>query len=374
MPQTGQDPTAPEVKGVRLSLIWVEPILNLMFVPRPDGPLGQIGTDDCYAMEYQKAHTAAGTELTLPWPRPTGQLFWTRYFNGTRPGDLAASDAWHALVPLRRLVAPALVDRRRIFRMLAEILVYPFGLALAITAWGRGGDLDETVQRAVGLRKEPGRVCLGNGPAISIDAAADELLTRARQELFGLQVGAGPRTVDPFSIVTVVRGTNVSAAEVPTDRVRQALHALCSWQEDWQSLDPLPSQADLVLSRTRQRKGHVIYALDRGRAVWFPARFGASRKSYALTCYHRNLTWASLQTEALAAFAAATAHRLGPASPDILLQVYGEKATEALNILEELRDGAPTRYRSSSIRRQIDDNWLNPLNEARAKFGLPPLS
>jgi len=121
---------------------------------------------------------------------------------------------------------------------------------------------------------------------------------------------------------------------------------------------------------------HLLYGLARGRAVWFPASFldlGKQRSS--LACYHRNLMFASLQTESLAGLMVLARERYqnpAPASPlsnsmDALLQ-------SAAEVLGRLYVGDAKTYRSSSPTVQIKDNkWLDTINYVRNVFGQAPL-
>ena len=60
-----------------------------------------------------------------------------------------------------------------------------------------------------------------------------------------------------------------------------------------------PWDASTCLKIRHAPLSHVLYGLDRGRAVWFPDLFTKQGRVHALGCYHRNLTLLSLQTESL---------------------------------------------------------------------------
>ena len=121
---------------------------------------------------------------------------------------------------------------------------------------------------------------------------------------------------------------------------------------------------------------HLIYGLRRGRAIWSPEHFlagGGVERPSTLECHHRNLVLASVQTEALARFAVATAARVTAntrRAPDETTQ-----AKCAATALGDLYQGAEGTYKSGSVKAQISMNkWLEPINVVRVEAGLPKLA
>jgi hypothetical protein len=151
----------------------------------------------------------------------------------------------------------------------------------------------------------------------------------------------------------------------------------------------------------------LVYARDKGRAIWLPREFATAQENAAptgpeasnasrpaggamagvagpvvapdadvteglqgppeieteaggpprLSCYHRNLTLASLQTMSLGEFVGLIGRKLtrGEKVPDLLLA----RAKSAARVLNVLASGDRTRtYRSKSIEVQINAaNW-----------------
>jgi len=301
-------PIGPTVSDVMISFIWVEPILQMfqrerdertVVAPRTrtNGPYGDIGSDVGYYRAYEAVREGADPAVGFLWGSDTGHHFW-RYYLQRDPGSIDAATAWSGLVPLRWRV-PAVVDTNRAFKIFAEILLYPFGLALLVNARRRRKELledfvDAAIEFQNGRRISSGARSAGE----SLGAASARLLTTARQTLLGASQ-PGQRS-DAFTIATFARGTGFDPAKPVPSAVRLALQGLVNADSSWKTATEQPSEVtDVPTSKPRSRPGHVMYAARRGRAVWFPARFTARKKSFALGCYHRNLVLATTQTEAL---------------------------------------------------------------------------
>ena len=123
--------------------------------------------------------------------------------------------------------------------------------------------------------------------------------------------------VDPFSVCTVVQGTAGPAARAPLDAAgdtRKALHGLASWRPTWQT-DRLGDLKDCILQVTSAPESSLTYLAKRGRVVWFPELFAPKEQDveprHSLSCYHRNLTFASLTVDALSSVVLNANDRLG---------------------------------------------------------------
>ncbi|HYN50827.1 MAG TPA: hypothetical protein VES62_07860 [Thermoleophilaceae bacterium] len=356
---------------MQVSFVWAE-TTAASFVRHRPAPAIQISSEHDYRSEYDQVHEGDGLgPLTLPWT--SGNRFWTFYLGGLTPGNAPSVVAWDHLVPLRSVIDPRLEDVKGAFRLLGEILLFPFGFSLVMTAaLARPMELAAAIDAAVQLRREAKRLRQQGveGSRASLDVTAGRLMSTARESLLGLQTEE-TRSVDPLIVATLVR-TNTGAT--PPATIRSALHGLATMDDAWRDGATGGAEADLGLSTTRRRPTHVLYALARGRAVYFPTRSESSGKSHAMSCYHRNLVLATNQTESLAMFTAATQRRLETGVAKTALPLYHRKTAErAVDLLGAMWRGDDTTYRSSSVRAQIASRWMAPLNAARETFGLPEL-
>ena len=85
----------------QLSFIWAQAVPDLFGTPKPVGPLGFIGVGDQYRRQFdllQRALLAPGgvargadatwPGLQVPWRSPSGQHFWTYYFERRTREDI----------------------------------------------------------------------------------------------------------------------------------------------------------------------------------------------------------------------------------------------------------------------------------------------
>ncbi len=355
---------------MRYAFVWVEVVPELFDSKPPSGPAGRLGSDVGY-YEAFGAPRATIPGATLPWIPVGRNLYWTRFLAGANPNTIEPPNAWEHLVPIRLALKPSPSDEQGMFVISTECFLFPFGLGLVVSVNRRADEsLADAVDAAISFRRGA-RIALpssARGP-VPLDAAAERILGSVRQRLYGLPPANSP-PVEPFTIATVVQGSGYDPDTGPIPEVRQALTGLVFWDPEWRS-KPVTEGAtsDVPLSRKRSRPGHVMIAADRGRAVWFPARFGATQKTRTLGCYHRNLVLASTQTEALGTFMSSTLDRLGNADPSSL--PWDEHSTweRAVRILDASYVGLSSTYRSASIQRQITDGLKTDLDLALAMLG-----
>jgi hypothetical protein len=107
--------------------------------------------------------------------------------------------------------------------------------------------------------------------------------------------------------------------------------------------------------------------------LWYPERFGPRRKQMhfdSLRCYHRNLTFAAMQTQSLLGLARWGVEVIGQQEPRYDVEDLLRNCASVLGLLY----GKPTRvkdvYASRSVRRHIVDSGLIPIvNRLRDRFG-----
>jgi hypothetical protein len=194
----------------------------------------------------------------------------------------------------------------------------------------------------------------------------------------------------------VIRGEEVDPTQpiAPMGAVHRALEALCSWHQTWKN-DVLHSWDTSTCLKIRHApRSHVLYGLERGRAVWFPDLFskqtsalsGVSitlpdravrvpnfftkeRRVHSLACYNRNLTLLSLQTESLVELMRAAGACIDANKPMPL--AMEELAKGAAGILGRLYGGTQDTYRSWSPRAHIDGNhYADTINKVRHFFNM----
>lgn len=374
-----------QIHDLRLSFIWTETCLDLIRDVESPGtgiaPLAFLGRRPSYARRFEEALEGGNVPLDLeaPWPRPSGQYFWTYYLEGCTPGRVSGVRAWKALVPFRGEV-PATVEAPWLQpgRLTLEGYFYPHGLALVVTASCRSAlTPGEAVEKAFEIRRTkrysvewPSRE---GSDVLALDALASRALFELRRRSF-LFAGVDDRSVTPFSVTTVVQGEGVDPGAQPQrgGKVQRMLEAVTTWWPTWR-YDELPELENATLKIRRAPPSHVLYGHKRGRAVWFPALFTQKGGDlHSLSCYHRNLVLASLQVESLSGLVAVTAKQIDEGA--WLAASHQECARRAAGILGRMYGGVAT-YKSWSPRVQIEQNDLVPVvNRVRDYLDMSPLS
>lgn len=372
-----------QINYLRLSFIWVETVVDLIADSVPsDAPLAFLGRPGSYIEIFDRL-LPGGTGprgLEMPWPTPSGQFFWTYYLEGRTPGYVSGKQAWKALVPFRKklpivIEAPGLPGQS-----IAEAFFYPHGVALILTVLCRADlSLEEAVEGAFEVRRK-GKLRIewqkDFTDTLTLDSLADRLLTALRRLAIGPTATPGHRSITPFSLFTVVRGTGV-APSMPMPHggeVHRALEAVTTWRPTWR-FDALPNLDDVTLPTRTAPPSHVLYAHTRGRAIWFPGSFTQQgRNVHSLTCYHGNLTFASLQVESLGSLIVSTARQIHQETGRVLSPTHLECARRAAGILGRFYGGSPSIYQSFSPRTQTDqNNLLDSLNTVRDYFNMKTL-
>lgn len=373
-----------QIDYLRLSFIWAETILDpLVDSDSSDAPLAFLGHHRSY-IKYFDQLLPGGIGpggLEMPWSTAAGHFFWTYYLEGCTPGYVSGEKAWKALVPLRKKIAVAVQAPWLPGRFLLESFFFPHGIAFVLTASSLiESTLEETVEKSFGIRRK-GKLQVewekGSVDFLTLDALAEKVLAALRKAYLGANAAPSPHSATPFTILTIVRGTGIDPT-VPTPNggeIHRALEAVTTWRPTWR-FDTLPNLDEAALPTRTAPPSHVLYARTRGRAIWFPGLFvQKSRSSHSLACYHRNLTFASLQVESLGDLIARSAGSIREGVGGLLPATHLECARRAAGILGQLYGGALSTYRSWSPRVQIDQNNLvADLNIVRDYFNMTLLS
>lgn len=369
-----------KISDVAASFIWAQAIPKLLDGGL-NGPAAVLATRPRYEGVFEGSDGPKGTDprFKYPWPHVVGSHFWERYV-GSPLDYIDGTTAWQRLLPLRERLSIPRVANEPGLNWLAEAFYYPHGIALVVTVRrrvpGTPSAIVDELQRVAGEAEVElvvdGSVLHGRLPALA--AAALRALATTRDG----QVGAVNWQADPFSVCTVIQATpHDPSIEIEANGdLRRALHGLASWSPTW-AQDRLGAVDEVVIRRSSKPAGHILYIAERGRAVYFPSFFAeTTRRRHSLTCYHRNLTFASLTAESLTALLAETDRRLAP--PRRLVELSADQrelATNAFDRLVELHDAATTTYKTRSVSRQLAANGGRVLlNKLAATLGKNPLA
>lgn len=366
------------IETLRLSFVFTETLLD----GGKGGQLGDFTSELGYAamIDALQAGTAAEKGLGLPWPYPAGQNFWDSYLHDKVPGDAGGKLCFEKLVPLRmaRLADSVRVAMPEARRAGIEGFCFPHGTGLLVTVDIVGSlDLDGagTLAQRVRYDKvfEAGWAGRAAAPAVGIEQLATAALDRIRALGFGAEA-AGTRS-KPFSIATVVCGRDVDQNQPPAhdSATHRLLNGLANWPRQWQKIPAPPlvaGQTQLDVRSATALPGNLLFAGKRGRAVWFPGLFlPGPTPVHSLSCYHRNLSLGSLQTESLLMLAGAVVAAQGQLPNSV--QRLGRLAA---GLLGRLHTGTKT-YRSDSLRAQIaQSDERADVDALRQQHGMAPLA
>jgi hypothetical protein len=327
-----------QITNFRVSFIWVETIPAIFAQQvKASSPYAFLGYRGQYAQAFDKLKRPKGGPqgLELPWPKPQGHHYWKR-------------------LPFR------ISSKERSPRVTFEVFYSSQGTALVANAYYRGQpkSLTEIVELAHAIRNRD-RFHTDTAQAqsgLSLQSVAEHALATARRAAFG-DVEAFAGYNQPFTIATFVQGTvaNPAAPIVDGSDEHRVLEALTGWNQNFAIMNlaktPLQSASLSIHSRL---DSDLVYARGTGRAIWLPRLFGAPQGRARLSCYHRNVTLASVQTMSLGEFVGWVARRYqrGEAVPDLVQ----ERAKRASRLLGVLAAGERTAtYRTMSITTQVDD-------------------
>ena len=363
---------ATQFENFKVSFIWVVTVPAIA-----EQKLGQssnwqfLGMPGQFAKKFGELKATGGSlDLQLPWRKPQGQHFWKHYFAGLHAGDVGGNDAWKSRVPLRGkggaqiLVEPPRPPEPQGAKVTFEVFYTPQGLGLVANAYYRGDprspeDLARLAQ-AVRNRYRFRLDAREAGGGMSLQSAADHVLAAVKNQAFGA-AEAWPGHNQPFTIATFIHGEVDAADVVAGSPVHKALEALTGWDENWQTktLDQASLDSARLTAIAMRSPSDIVYARARGRAIWLPREFTKPLPADPprLSCYHRNLTFASLQALSLGECVDLVAGRRqrGEAVAPLLLQ----RAREAARALDILATGdAKATYRTISVEEQVGAaNW-----------------
>ena len=178
----------------------------------------------------------------------------------------------------------------------------------------------------------------------------------------------------PFTLFSIVNADpNGGSLKVEGgSSEHRALEALTSWLPNPKTAAlPKLEDATVVTKGPPDVGRKLLYAGERGRAVWFAPLFTETGETKTvLSLYHRNLVLGSMQTESLCRLIGATSDLLRLGTPFTGLKVIHQNCvSNAAKSLTRLFLGDRREtYRSGSLQRQIRKhprNALADLNDLR---------
>jgi hypothetical protein len=374
------------VNDLRIAWIWIEAYPSSLSVPLFDRVAGcSLGRRAEYTNRFQrvltdaKSTSAAATwpGLSLPWTLELAKrihYFWHYYLERAGLRSVQSQDAWRKLVPLRRALNVHISAGNLPVKTRLYAFHYPHALGLVAFAEIRPNlalpDAVDMVQSIESSSDFSVAWSDGQSTQLNLPALGAEVLERIRTESFG---DIQRIRTQPFKLATFVRadGVKPNALIQEYGNEHKALDGLCRAIKDWRGLQPDPFSRAKLETR-RAPPSHLLYAINRSRAVWFPQSFlPTTNGPHSLGCYHNNLTCATLQTESLLQMV-----NLADAHPDIgdLLPDTDRLLKSAAGILGRIYGGDLKTYRSQSPRRQIDDSGsFDAINELRTFYAMDEL-
>ena len=386
---TGLEVNVMQIKEMRLSFIQVECITApLRSLQAPKIPFPFLLSGPLFQKQYLNNLILNSEPCFAPWLKKSyGKLFWTHYI---RKNAVSTNEYWRALVPLQFRVAlpgampPAKLSLRITAAWLkgktrARIFLYPWGIGLIVDIDVLASmSLDEAVLLGQDIQRS--RRFHVEIDGIERDPTLKELISMALQQVRTVVYGQGMakgQTSELFSTVTVLDADSADPARAVEDggEFHRALEGMAGWNPLFKSLrlDPL---AKSTIDIKQSPPGHLLYGGHRGRVVWFPGNFRSVAKyKHTLSCYHQNLTVASLHTESLCRLTRDVADVMRNDQQLANVSVtYRECAKHASGILGRLYGGTFDTYRSHSIRHQIQHMYKEDVSSVRTHFGMTPLN
>jgi hypothetical protein len=374
------------VAQLRVSCVWAATVPELFAASAGGAGAGGAGYWVGDAARYQNtfgdlqsgsAETVRGA--TLPWKPRTRQRFWSYYAEALQAQQVTANRAWKLLIPFRMPGPIAGLDPPQDVKLFQEAYLFPHavGFVLGLTA-DITGSLAAAVDRAVTICRDKS-FTLAN-PAGKIEVAMAGIGEQAIRMLLDDQVGTGAaaslKPSEPFSVVSITGASGAALFEPVKDGddLHQALEGFATLSQTWKVnvLQPFPQAC--VQQGKRRPQAHVLYAAKNGRTVWHPHYFGlVGAKRSPLNCYHRNLVFASLQTQSLLGLIGLVADERKQGN--LPSGRFNDCVQRACGILGRMYGGDSATYRSHTIRRQIvDSSGFTAVGDERVLRGMTALT
>jgi hypothetical protein len=385
------------IHDLRLSFIWVETFLNLVKNEPLEGTKltflkdknDYVSTFD--ALQQEKLNGINSKELHQPWPGDSKtNNFWTYYLETIIPGQIKKDTVWQKLIPFYHRVTDLTIENPVWLngRMALQSFIYPYGVALIISAEINlhapqvlNMTLDKTIETANKVRHDHFQIKLtesSNPHLVSLDELASQELKRLREYMLGPNAPVHEWGIrSPFSVATIVRGSNVERDTLPGQEAICFLDALARWPTyDWN--DPPPGSIPQINEEDKIKVkqgyyGDTFQIVPRGRTVWYPKFFlPTAKRADKLSCYHKNLGMLSMQIESMGDLVEKASKEINAGnlpSPASFYEACVKRAAINLSFLYLGGGNTKKTYRSWSAKRQIEqNNYLEAINIVRDKM------
>lgn len=360
---------------MKFSFIQVECLAEpLHALKLPKIPFDFLLSGPRYQQEFADVIEGKG-KCALPWHDRYGRLFW-KYYIQKKPA--APKDLWRAMVPLYYEANDIIKADWLNGKVTLRTYLYPWSIGLVVDITAASSlTLKEAVLLGLQVQRlNKYKIANGGGQQeASLPGLVETLLTAIRSNVYG--PGLTGQTGEMFSIVSVLDAEGVDAKEplVEGSPLHYALEGLANWNVNWETTPPR-NMDERKIETQQSPPSHVLYGSRRGRVLWFPVNF--RRNSFnadTLTCYHQNLTVASLQTESLCRLVKDTADRLAinPSFGNASV-AYQACAKLSVGLLGRLYGGTWDTYRSHSLRDQIAKGYHAPVTDVRKHFQMSELT
>ena len=372
------DPTT--IQDVRLTFLWAEVVPDFLNQQIANtSPFASLTRGYLYKQAFADAQTAKTSQALFvrPWIAEYKQQFWMRYLVQGKLAAVGGEQAWNWLVPLRSSPGIQLTADWFSGRIGVEGFYYPFGLAVMISFhWKPELAPKPLVPEALKFRRTGKFKITGAvAPESTLEQVGELVLDLMRNRALGKTSLPDLRSPDPFSIVTITRAQGPPEISFNQD-TRLVLEGLVNWRTDWPKVKlPDPKESCLPTRKTAPA-GTALYAQDRGRAIWFPSLFlNQEMQGSKLACYHRNLSFASMQTESLIRLVSYTASRFAKGETPNDLTLHHRVAVEnaAIQLSKLYLGDKGNTWRSASVQRQIGQNNFADLTTVLTNFSKPAL-
>jgi hypothetical protein len=364
----------PIVEDFRLSLIWLEPIFDVVTgAAKPNSAVDFVAAEQLYASRFDGILKGSGAAaFDVPWQGRERQFFWKYYLGSGGLDQASGTQAWSHFVPLKASLP--FTGRSQSYKSMSiEGFYYQHAFSLIITCRFSGKlPLTEAVDLAYSTKqgKEKFSVQQNSATAISLDldSLAGKVLSYMRESVLGKSAKPS-RSRGVFTVFTVVSANPFTEFKAGGS-VHRALQTVTEWPPDPSTANLLAESEIRIPIKKTTADGSILVGRQRARAVWFPGLFSVKdKKKHSLGCYHRNQCFSAMHVESLCAFVRCTLEMITTGTPFYKLKPpHRASAMDAKDRLEELYladSQTQNTYRTSSIRKQIEQNDLKQVNDLR---------
>jgi hypothetical protein len=358
------------IKEMCLSFVQFELLAEPLRPFAPAIPFDFLLDSGKYATMFGRCLQRVG-QCRAPWSTGYGRRFWRSYIERESPPP---REYWDHLVPFKHDSEPALKASWLKGNARARAYLYPWGVGVLIDMnVTEAKDIDAAVDMVVSIRNSNHlEMTLKGGARIgTVQFLVNSWSKYVREVAFGPETEEGSRS-DLFMIVTVLDadGADPNAAVGDGTPLHRSLNGFARGIKNWKTAVPGPIGKS-ALGTGSAAAGNILFATKRGRTVWYPDSFPSVGSGFedTLRCYHRNLTAATLQTEALCMFASDAAALISAGKTHAeWASNHDQCGLRAAGLLGRLIGGKKGTYRSQSPQNQIETLYDDSVKSLRGEY------